>query len=64
MVDELLNHYEKMKKMVVELLQKVQLSDCTATRRVEALAGECLSNLLSDIKKAEVMSLAIDSSCD
>uniref|UniRef100_A0A8C1S060 Uncharacterized protein n=1 Tax=Cyprinus carpio TaxID=7962 RepID=A0A8C1S060_CYPCA len=51
-------------KMVVELLQKVPLSDSTATRRVETLAGNCLSNLLSDIKKAEVMSLAIDSSCD
>ncbi|XP_065131907.1 protein FAM200A-like [Paramisgurnus dabryanus] len=64
MVDEVLKHDEKTKKMVVELLHKVPLSDCTATRRVEALAGECLSNLLSDIKKAEVMSLAIDSSCD
>ena len=33
MVDEVLNHNEKTKKMVVELLQKVPLSDCTATRR-------------------------------
>lgn len=64
MVEEVLNHDDKTKKMVVELLQKVPLSDSTATRRVETLAGNCLSNLLSDIKKAEVMSLAIDSSCD
>uniref|UniRef100_A0A673I940 Uncharacterized protein n=1 Tax=Sinocyclocheilus rhinocerous TaxID=307959 RepID=A0A673I940_9TELE len=45
-------------------MEKVPLSYCTATRRVETLADECLSNLLSDIKKAEVMSLAIDSSYD
>lgn len=31
-----------------------------ATRRAEVLAGDCVSNLLLDIKKAEVMSLAID----
>ncbi|KAA0722786.1 hypothetical protein E1301_Tti008714 [Triplophysa tibetana] len=46
------------------LLQQVPLSDGTVTRSVEALSGECLSNLLSDIKKAEAISLAIDSSCD
>lgn len=50
--------------MDVELLNNLPLSDCMATRRAEVLAGDCVSNLLLDIKKAEVMSLAIDSSCD
>lgn len=41
--------------MDAELLKKVPLSDCMVTRRAEVLVGECLSSLLSDMKKAEVM---------
>lgn len=64
MVGEVLSHDEKTKKTVVELLKTVPLSANTATRRVEVLAEECFSNLLTDLEKAEVISLAIDSSCD
>ena len=49
----------------MELLKQVPLSASTATRRVEVLAEDCFSNLLTDLKKAEAgISLAIDSSCD
>lgn len=64
MVGEVLNHDEKTKKTVVELLKQVPMSDNSATRRVEVLAAECFSTLLTDLKNAGAISLAIDSSCD
>ncbi|KAM3833953.1 protein FAM200A-like [Diretmus argenteus] len=64
MAGQVLSHDDKNKKIVVELLKQVPLSDNTATRRVEVLAEDCFSNLLTDLKKAEAISLAIDSSCD
>lgn len=64
MATEVLSHDEKNKKAVVELLKQVPLSANTATRRVEVLAEECFSCLLTDLKKAEAISLAIDSSCN
>ncbi|XP_054873487.1 SCAN domain-containing protein 3-like isoform X1 [Amphiprion ocellaris] len=65
MVSEVLRHDEKQKKTAVELLKQVPLSANTATRRVEVLAADCISHLLTDLKKAEaIFSLAIDSSCD
>uniref|UniRef100_A0A3Q1CL84 DUF4371 domain-containing protein n=1 Tax=Amphiprion ocellaris TaxID=80972 RepID=A0A3Q1CL84_AMPOC len=64
MVSEVLRHDEKQKKTVVELLKQVPLSANTATQRVEVLAADCFSHLLTDSKKAEAISLAIDSSCD
>ncbi len=64
MAGEVLSHDEKNKKTVVELLKQVPLSANTATRRVEVLAEECFSSLLTDLTTAEAMSLAIDSSCD
>lgn len=64
MAGQVLSFDEKMKKTVVELFQQVPLSANSTTRRVEALAEDCFSCLLADLKKAEVLSLAIDSSCD
>ncbi len=64
MVGEVLNNDEKNKKNIVELLKQVPLSANTTTRRVEVLAKECLSSLLTDLKTAEAISLALDSSCD
>ncbi|XP_010775227.1 protein FAM200A-like [Notothenia coriiceps] len=64
MAHEVLNHDEKQQKKVVELLKQVPLSANTATRRVEVLPEECFSSLLTDLKKTEAISLAIDSSCD
>ncbi|XP_062887813.1 protein FAM200A-like [Mobula hypostoma] len=63
MVSEVLSHNEKNKKTVVELLKMVPLSAKRATR-VEVLAEECFSNLLTDLEKAEAISPATDSSCD
>ncbi|XP_059821310.1 SCAN domain-containing protein 3-like [Hypanus sabinus] len=64
MVSEVLSHDKKTKKAVVELLKTVPLSANTATRRVEVLVEECFSNLLTNLEKAEAISLAIDLSCD
>ena len=64
MVNEVLIHDEKTKKTVVDLLQQVPMSDNSATRRVEVLATECFSTLLTDLKNAQAISLAVDSSCD
>uniref|UniRef100_A0A3P8SG92 HAT C-terminal dimerisation domain-containing protein n=1 Tax=Amphiprion percula TaxID=161767 RepID=A0A3P8SG92_AMPPE len=36
----------------------------SGTRHQEVLAADCFSHLLTDLKKAEAISLAIDSSCD
>lgn len=47
------------KKTVVALLKHNQI-----TRILEVLVEECFSSLLTDLKKAEAISLAIDSSCD
>ncbi|KAL6480063.1 hypothetical protein MHYP_G00110960 [Metynnis hypsauchen] len=63
-VEEVLSHDEKTKKTVVDLLKQVPLSDTTAVRRVEVLAEDCLRALLSHLKKADFMSLVIDTSCD
>ena len=64
MVGEVLNYDEKTKKTVVELLKQVPMSDNSATRRVEVLATECFSTLLTDLKNTDAISLAVDSSCD
>ncbi|XP_072115598.1 SCAN domain-containing protein 3-like [Mobula birostris] len=64
MVGEVLSHDEKTEKTVVELLKMVSLSANTATRRIEVLAEERFSNLLTNLEKAEAISLAIDSFCD
>lgn len=55
---------KKQKKAVMELLHQVPLTASTTTRRLEVLAEDCFSNLLTDLEKAEVISLAIDTSCD
>lgn len=64
MTGTVLSHDEKNKKTVVELLQQVLLSANTATGRIDVLAEECFSSLLTDLKIADSISLAVDSSCD
>uniref|UniRef100_A0A672I7P6 Uncharacterized protein n=1 Tax=Salarias fasciatus TaxID=181472 RepID=A0A672I7P6_SALFA len=64
MVGEVLNNDEKNKRNIMELLKQVPLSANTTARRVEALAKECFSSLLTDLKTAETISLALDSSSD
>lgn len=59
-----MSHDEKKKKDFVEMLKQVPLSANTATRKVEVLAEKCFSCLLTDLKKTEAITLALDSSCD
>ena len=44
-VEEVLSHDKKTKKMPIDLLSTVSLSDITAVTRVEVLAEQCLSAL-------------------
>ena len=64
MADEVLNHDEKKRKAVVELLKQVPLLANTATKTLEVLAEEGFSCLLTNLKKTEAISLAIELSCD
>ena len=51
MAGEVLNHDEKKRKAVVELLKQVPLLANTATRTLEVLAEEGFSCLLTNLKK-------------
>ena len=64
MVDEALSHDEKDKKTLVEPSKQVPLSARTAIRRAEVLVEQYFSNLLTDWKKAEAISLATGFPCE
>lgn len=55
---------EKVKNSVITSIRKIPMSDTTTIRRVEALATDVFETLLDKLKKAEVMSLAVDESTD
>lgn len=54
----------KVKDQVITSIKSIPLSDTTTGRRVELLATEVFDTLLSRLKAAEVMSLAVDESTD
>ena len=62
-VDEVLND-DKMKTSVTSAIKNVPLSDTSNIRRVEILATDVFETLLSEMKKADVMSIAVDESRD
>ena len=62
-VDEVLND-DKMKTSVTSAIKNVPLSDTSNIRRVEILATDVFETLLSEVKKADVMSIAVDESTD
>ena len=44
---------------MIDSIKKIPISD-TTSRRVETLASDVFTTLLDKLKKAEVMSLAVD----
>lgn len=55
---------EKTRKNVLDIIKQIPLSDTTNMRRVECLASDVFETLLDKLRKAEVMSLAVDESTD
>uniref|UniRef100_A0A3Q4GBG0 HAT C-terminal dimerisation domain-containing protein n=1 Tax=Neolamprologus brichardi TaxID=32507 RepID=A0A3Q4GBG0_NEOBR len=62
-VDEVIND-EKIKVSVTSAIENVPLSDSSNIRRIEVLASDVFEMLLDDLKKTEVMSIAVDESTD
>ncbi len=55
---------EKVKESVTSSIKKVPLSDTSTLRRVELLRKDVSRKLLENLKKADVMSIAVDESTD
>lgn len=55
---------EKTRKSLLDSIKKIPLSDTSAIRRVEILASDVFETLLDALRKAPVMSLAVDESTD
>lgn len=55
---------EKVKESVTSSIKKVPLLDTSALRRVELLAKDVSRKLLENLRKAEVISIAVDESTD
>jgi len=54
----------KQKEEMTSKIKQIPLSDCTATRRTEILAGDLIKQLCDGIKNAQCISLAVDESTD
>lgn len=55
---------EKTRKSVIDSIKQIPISDTSNMRRVESLASDVFETLLDKLRKAEVMSLAVDESTD
>ena len=55
---------EKTRKSIIDSIKLIPISDTSNMRRVEALASGISETLLDKLRKAEVMSLAVDESTD
>lgn len=55
---------KKNKESITSSIKKVPLSDISAPRRVELLAKDVSSKLLENLKKADILSIAVDESTD
>lgn len=55
---------EKMRRSIIDSIRQIPISDSSNMRRVEALASDVFETLLDKLRKAEVMSLAVDESTD
>jgi len=62
-VDEVIND-DKIKTSVTSAIKNVSMSDTSNIRRMEILARDVFETLLEDLRKAEVMSIAVDESTD
>ena len=54
----------KQKEKMAAKIKQIPLSDSTATRHTEVLAGDLVKQLCDGIKHAECISLAVDESTD
>lgn len=55
---------EKTRSSIIDSIKKIPISDTTNIRRVESLASDVFETLLDKLRKADVMSLAVDESTD
>ncbi|KAJ8363603.1 hypothetical protein SKAU_G00124340 [Synaphobranchus kaupii] len=55
---------EKTRRSIIDSIKQIPISDSSNMRRVEALASDVFETLLDKLRKAEVMSLAVDESTD
>lgn len=55
---------EKTRKNITDSIKQIPVSDTSNMRRVESLASDVFKTLLDKLRKAEVMSLAVDESTD
>jgi len=62
-LDEVIND-DKIKTSVTSAVKNVPLSDTLNFHRIEILASDVFEMLLEDLKKADVMSVAVDESTD
>uniref|UniRef100_A0A8C5ET12 HAT C-terminal dimerisation domain-containing protein n=1 Tax=Gouania willdenowi TaxID=441366 RepID=A0A8C5ET12_GOUWI len=54
----------KTRKSVIDSIWQIPISDTSNIRRVESLASDVFETLMDKLRKAEVMSLAVDESTD
>lgn len=62
-IDEVVTN-AKTRKGIIDLIKQIPISDTSNMRRVESLASDIFETLLDKLRKAEVMSLAVDESTD
>ena len=62
-IEEVVND-EKSRKSIIDLIKQIPISDTSNMRRVESLALDIFEILLDKLRKAEMMSLAVDESAD
>ncbi|GAA6218577.1 SCAN domain-containing protein 3-like [Lates japonicus] len=62
-IDEVVTD-EKTRKSVMDSIKQIPISDTSNMRRIESLASDVFEMLLDKLRKAEVMSLAVDELTD
>lgn len=55
---------DKVKDQVMSSIKSIPMSDTTTARRMDVLATDVFETLLSELRKADVISLAVDESTD
>lgn len=55
---------EKKQKDIIDTIKQIPLSDTSNMRRIKSLASDVFETLLDKLRRAEVMSLAVDESTD
>lgn len=63
-IEELIPDEKKKQKGVIDTIKQIPLSDTSNIRRVKSLISDIFETLLDKLRRAEVMSLAVDESTD